>query len=100
MAATRRRLITLGLAALLPWALPGCDAPRPSAFKAIDITGAEYAQDLGLPDTEGRVRHIAEFKGKLVVVFFGFTQCPWAPMASGCRVSSSASTPNATRPRF
>jgi protein SCO1/2 len=76
MAATRRLLITLGLAALLPPALTACDAVQPSAYKAVDITGAEYAQDLGLPDTEGRVRRIADFKGQLVVVFFGFTQCP------------------------
>ncbi len=76
MAATRRLLITLGLAAMLPLALSACDAAKPSAYKAIDITGAEYAQDLALADTEGTVRHIAEFKGKLVVVFFGFTQCP------------------------
>lgn len=76
MAAKRRFLIHLGLVALLPLALAACDATKPSAYKAIDITGAEYAQDLGLADTEGRVRHIADFKGKLVVVFFGFTQCP------------------------
>jgi protein SCO1/2 len=45
-------------------------------FKSIDITGANYAQDVELPDTEGRVRRLAEFKGKLVVLFFGYTQCP------------------------
>ncbi len=76
MAVSRRLLITLAGSAMLPWALSACDGVKPSAFKAIDITGAEYAQDLGLADTEGRVRHIADFKGKLVVVFFGFTQCP------------------------
>lgn len=64
------------LAALALAALSGCDAARPSPFKAIDITGAEYAQELGLTDTEGRVRTLAEFKGKLTVVFFGFTYCP------------------------
>jgi protein SCO1 len=76
MAVTRRLLITLGLATLLPVALSACDGAKPSAYKAIDITGAEYAQELGLPDAEGRVRRLADFKGKLVVVFFGFTQCP------------------------
>jgi protein SCO1/2 len=45
-------------------------------FKSIDITGASYAQNFDLPDTEGRVRNLAEFKGKLVVLFFGYTQCP------------------------
>lgn len=75
MVASRRCLIVLGLAALLP-PLSACDSAKPSPFKAIDITGADYAQDLDLPDTEGRRRHLADFKGKVVVVFFGFTQCP------------------------
>lgn len=80
MAASRRRLVAAALAApLLPLAalLQGCERGGvPASFKAIDITGANYAQDLDLPDTEGKRRHIAEFKGKLTVVFFGFTQCP------------------------
>ncbi|MDP1937669.1 MAG: SCO family protein [Hylemonella sp.] len=76
MAVSRRFLIAAGLAPLLGLALSACDSAKPSAYKAIDITGAEYAQDLNLSDTEGRVRHIADFKGKLTVVFFGFTQCP------------------------
>lgn len=53
----------------------GAAGPKPS-FKAVDITGADYATDFALPDTEGRVRHIADFKGKVTLVFFGFTQCP------------------------
>lgn len=78
MAVPRRFLIrALGLAPLSALlALAGCDSAQTPAFKAIDITGADYAQDLNLADTEGRVRHLADFKGKLVVVFFGFTQCP------------------------
>lgn len=76
MAVSRSFLTALGLAPLLAFALAACDGAKPTAYRAIDITGAEYAQDLGLPDTEGRVRHIADFKGKVVVVFFGFTQCP------------------------
>ena len=81
MAATRRRLISAGLAlpfsTMLVALLPGCErAGAPAPFKAVDITGATYAQDLDLPDTEGKRRHIGEFKGKLTVVFFGFTQCP------------------------
>ena len=77
MAATRRRLILASLALPLGALLQGCErAGAPAPFKAVDITGATYAQDLDLPDTEGKRRHIAEFKGKLTVVFFGFTQCP------------------------
>ncbi len=57
--------------------LAGCERIATSAaFKAVDITGAAYAQDFDLPDAEGRRRQLADFKGKLVVVFFGFTQCP------------------------
>ena len=77
MAATRRRLISAGLSLPLVTLLQGCErAGTPAGFKAVDITGATYAQELDLPDTEGRRRHIADFKGKLVVAFFGFTQCP------------------------
>ena len=80
MAASRRRLIVAGLSLPLVAVsalMQGCErAGAPPPFKAIDITGATYAQDLDLPDTDGRRRHIAEFKGKLTVVFFGFTQCP------------------------
>lgn len=61
--------------------LTGCDrlglgADKPPAFHGIDITGANYANELALPDPEGRVRTLAEFKGRVLVVFFGFTQCP------------------------
>ena len=45
-------------------------------FKSTDITGADYGKTLELPDTSGRVRRIADFRGKAVVVFFGFTHCP------------------------
>lgn len=77
MVATRRRLISAALALPLLSALQGCErSGAPASFKAVDITGATYAQDLDLPDTEGKRRHIADFKGKLTVVFFGFTQCP------------------------
>jgi len=80
---TRRRLALAGIAlaaAATLAALSACgrsDAPRPSApFKSIDITGADYAQALELADPDGRRRTLAEFKGKVVVLFFGFTQCP------------------------
>lgn len=74
MAVSRRTLITaLGAAALVP----GCDrASTPTGFKAIDITGAEYAQNFDLPDADGKRRTLADFKGKVTVVFFGFTHCP------------------------
>ena len=65
-------------AALLALAAAGCTPAGPGAasFKGIDITGAEYARTLALPDQDGKPRNLAEFKGKVVVVFFGYTQCP------------------------
>jgi protein SCO1 len=68
----RRTLLSITAAAGL---LSACDGAK-LAFKSIDITGANYAQDFELPDTEGRVRRLADFKGKVVVLFFGYTQCP------------------------
>ncbi len=50
--------------------------PPALKFNAVDITGAEYGKSLSLPDTHGKVRSLAEFKGKVMLVFFGFTQCP------------------------
>jgi protein SCO1/2 len=51
-------------------------APDKTAFKSIDLTGADYAKDFSLPDQFGKTRSIRDFSGKVVVVFFGFTQCP------------------------
>ena len=68
----------LCIAAGLTVLLAGCEraaAPKTS-FTGADITGAEYARTLSLPDVDGRPRTLADFKGKVVVVFFGYTQCP------------------------
>jgi protein SCO1/2 len=46
------------------------------AFNAVDLTGADYAKDFALPDAEGKPRTLADFKGKVVALFFGYTQCP------------------------
>jgi protein SCO1/2 len=69
-----RRTAFLSLAALL--ALAGCAPQDKPQFKAVDITGADYARDFSLPDAQGRTRSIKDFAGKAVVVFFGYTQCP------------------------
>ena len=55
---------------------PARAGPAPGGFKAIDITGADYARDFDLPDAQGQRRRLADFKGRVVVVFFGFTHCP------------------------
>lgn len=56
-------------------ALLGC-APGGPKFEAADITGASFGRDFALTDTAGKPRGLADFRGKAVVVFFGFTQCP------------------------
>jgi protein SCO1/2 len=74
-----RRLILHGAAALAATlALAACERgpAAPPQFKAIDITGAAYASGFELTDTAGHRRRLSDFKGKVTVVFFGFTQCP------------------------
>ena len=55
-------------------ALAACDGA--AKFKSTDITGAEYGRSLELADTSGRMRRLEDFRGKAVVLFFGFTHCP------------------------
>jgi protein SCO1/2 len=51
-------------------------SPKPE-FKNIDITGGTaFGKDFSLVDPDGKVRTLADFKGKVVVIFFGYTQCP------------------------
>ncbi|BCN40394.1 photosynthetic protein synthase I [Alicycliphilus denitrificans] len=50
--------------------------PKGPKFQGVDLTGAEYARDLQLPDHNGQNRSLKDFAGKVVVVFFGYTQCP------------------------
>ena len=63
----------LGVAVLLA----GCDSsPKAPAFQLTDITGAQFARDFQLIDHNGKPRTIADFKGKVVAIFFGYTRCP------------------------
>lgn len=55
--------------------LTACSEAKPQ-FKSIDLTGADYAQGFALADHNGQQRSLKDFAGKVVVVFFGFTQCP------------------------
>lgn len=76
MNASRRLLVAGSLCAV---ALAACDrpgAPKAPSFHSTDITGAEFARRLELPDADGRPRTLADWKGKVTVVFFGYTQCP------------------------
>lgn len=59
-------------ASLRPRRLPG----RKPGFKGLDITGARYGRDFRLTDPFGRVRTLADFRGQVVMLYFGFVQCP------------------------
>lgn len=63
------------LVCMLLAGLTACSPEKP-AFKSVDITGADYAKDFALTDQNGQTRSIKDFAGKVVVVFFGYTQCP------------------------
>ena len=56
--------------------LAACDTKRPPVFTGVDVTGADFGRDFRLRDPDGRERTLADFRGKAVMVFFGFTQCP------------------------
>jgi protein SCO1 len=64
-----------GLAlATVGW-LGACSETKPD-FKSVDLTGADYARDFHLRDHNGQLRSLQDFHGKVVVLFFGYTQCP------------------------
>ena len=72
MAALFRWLAALNVLALV---LAGCggDAPK---FSGVDLTGAGWGRDFSLQDPDGKTRTLADFRGKYVLVFFGFVLCP------------------------
>jgi protein SCO1/2 len=73
----RHALKTIAVCAVLAGSalLSGCSEKKFN-FASIDITGAEHAHDFSLTDHNGQARSLKDFAGKVVVIFFGFTQCP------------------------
>ena len=72
---TLRWLATAALtAASAPW-LAAC-SDKKASFSSIDVTDAPYARSFTLKDHNGQVRQLSDFAGKVVVMFFGYTQCP------------------------
>lgn len=61
---------------ILTLALAACGGQGQTKFAATDVTGADYGQDFALTDHNGKPRTLADFRGKVVTVFFGYTQCP------------------------
>lgn len=72
----RRAMLLAGGAALVAGGLAFLYPARNRQFNSVDITGADYARDFSLPDTTGRLRSLKDFRGRVLAVFFGFTQCP------------------------
>lgn len=64
------------LAVLLIVTLLASCGPSGPSFKSTDITGADWAQDFALTDQTGKPRTLTDFRGKVVVVFFGYVHCP------------------------
>lgn len=70
------RVATVALL-LLAALIAGCDSsPKPPSFQLTDLTGAEFGRDFQLTDHNGKPRTLADFKGKVVAIFFGYTHCP------------------------
>ena len=69
-------LIAAGALSVCATGLLGACSEKKAEFRGVDVTGAEYARDIPLTDHNGQLRHIKDFAGNVVVVFFGYTQCP------------------------
>ena len=68
-------LRTVLLAAALSAFLTAC-SPEAPKFRSTDITGADFGKELALTGHDGKPRTLADFRGKVVVLFFGYTHCP------------------------
>ena len=74
----RNALKIIAVYASSTWAtgiISACSESKP-AFSSVDVTGADYAKDFALTDHNGQPKNIKDFAGKVVVLFFGYTQCP------------------------
>lgn len=67
-----RYLVAIALLGLLT----GCQAEKSAPFIGTDMTGTQFGKPLTLTDHTGKLRNIHDFKGKVVVLFFGYTHCP------------------------
>jgi protein SCO1/2 len=75
----KKLLPVLVAACALTVSLAACDklpGKQKESFQNTDVTGLDYAKGFSLTDHTGKPRTLADYKGKVVVVFFGYTQCP------------------------
>jgi protein SCO1/2 len=70
-----KKLLALSLMAVT-LLLAACGEKPSVPFQNTDLTGASFAKDFALTDHTGKPRTLADFKGKVVIIFFGYTQCP------------------------
>ena len=69
------RGFALALFAALSLAVAAC-GPRGPSFEGSDVTGSSFGRDFSLTDPSGHTRTLADYRGKAVALFFGYTQCP------------------------
>lgn len=74
-AAAAGAFLLLGALAYTWWAWPGAESQR-AKFEAVDITGVDWGKEFELTDFNQKRRTLADFRGKLVLLFFGYTHCP------------------------
>jgi protein SCO1/2 len=76
----KKLLLLLSAACALTVSIAACDKlpgkQQQASFQNTDVTGLDYAKGFSLTDHTGKPRTLADYKGKVVVVFFGYTQCP------------------------
>ncbi|HEY8624128.1 MAG TPA: SCO family protein [Casimicrobiaceae bacterium] len=70
-----KRAFGIVAAALLALVVAACGPENPR-FQGSDVTGVAFGRDFKLTDHNGKPRTLADFRGKAVVMFFGYTQCP------------------------
>lgn len=71
-----RAILATFLPLLAALVLAGCGGAEAPKFKLTDVSGAGFGKELNLTDHNGKPRTLADFRGKVVTVFFGFTHCP------------------------
>jgi protein SCO1/2 len=94
-----KRLVAFALVAVLFVAGCGKESGGNGPFELTDVTGAPFGKSLALTDHNGQRRTLADFKGKVIAVFFGFTHCPDACPTTMAELASVAKAlgPDATR---
>ena len=70
-----RQLRTLFVVGVAVAALSGCSVDKPS-FTGSDVSGTTYGKELALTGHDGQPRTLADFRGKVIALFFGYVQCP------------------------